>query len=274
MSPRSNGSPKHAVPTQKGRYYVDPADPKVRLLSVTNALSTAIGKPALISWAARTVAEEAVDRVVALVKRSRTDPAGAVKWLAGSPYAKRDAAAKLGSDVHGVAERHALGVDIGEQPADVLAMVEQYLAFRADYQPTYEATELTVAHRGLRYAGTLDAVVVLPDGRRLCIDYKTSSTRDVASCYPEFALQLAAYRYAETGWLDDGTEVKVPEVDGCAVLNLRPNGYALIEVDAGPATFAAFCHALALAQWLLEVGDKSIGGRVALPAPVDEKASA
>lgn len=52
-------------------------------------------------------------------------------------------------------------------------------------------TELHVVSHQYEYAGTLDAVGVLPNGGPVICDWKTSS-----SIYPDFALQLAAYAQA------------------------------------------------------------------------------
>lgn len=257
-------APKLAVATKRGRYYRHPLHPDVQYLSVTNALSV-INKPALVTWAARLVAEEAMDQLPALVRQARTDRAGAIAALKGQPYAKRDAAADLGSRIHAMAEAHTL-----DQPHpitnDLTPFLAQYLAFLGDFRPEFEASEITVAHNGHRYAGTLDAIATI-GGARYIIDYKTSSTRPVGSAYPEYALQLAAYRHAEVVWLPDGTETPMPDVQAAAVLNLRPDGYALIPVRTDQDTFGAFLHALELGTFLNEQGDDVIGQPMT-PPPV------
>lgn len=235
-------APKRAIPTKKGRYYTDPKDPKARYVSVTNVIGT-LDKPALVGWAARSVAEAAVDNLVQVVKMARTDKAAAVSWLKGQPYAARDTAAALGSRVHDLAERHQLGQDLGEIEPEAQAMVDQYLAFLDDHAPVFEATEATVVNRTLGYAGTLDALVRIPalgDGLYV-LDYKTGKTGP----YPEWGMQLWAYANAEALWLPDDTEVAMPEVVGGAVLRIRPEGYGLFpyNLDGLDVPFLALLQA-------------------------------
>lgn len=255
-------APKRSVPTKKGRYYTDPQNTAARYVSVTNVIDT-LNKPALVAWAAKTVAEEAVANVVQLVKMSRTDKPAAVSWLKGKPYETRDAAAKLGSRVHDLAEQRALGHDLGEIEPDAAAMVEQYLAFEADFAPVFEATEATVVNRTHGYAGTLDALVRIPvlGDRLLVLDYKTGKSGP----YPEWGMQLAAYAAAEALWLPDDSEVPVPPVDGGAVLRLRPDGYALYEYDL-TGMLDIFLSLLTVTRWHHSDNETAISGPV-IPAP-------
>lgn len=246
--------PRRAVPTQKGRYYSDPKDLLARYVSVTNVIDT-INKPALVGWAARSVAEEAVHNLVHVTKLSRTNKDAAVAWLKGKPYEARDAAANLGSRVHGLAEGHQLGHDMRELEDDERGMVEQYLAFQDDWKPQYEATEATVCNRTHGYAGTLDGLLTFPDvplpkaGRALVVaDYKTGRTGP----YAEWGLQTAAYANAETLWLPDDSEVPMPSTAGAVAIRIRPTEYGLYEVDpqAMRALFEVFLHLLEVTQWL------------------------
>jgi hypothetical protein len=246
--------PKRAVPTNKGRYYTDPQDVLKRYVSVTNVIDT-INKPALVGWAARTVAEQAVNDLVLVTKMSRTDKDGAIAYLKGKPYAEKDAAANLGSRIHGIAEGHELGHDMPELADDERAMVEQYLAFRDDWKPTYEATEATVCNRTHAYAGTLDGLLRfqqyrLPKaGDALVVgDYKTGRTGP----YAEWGLQLAAYANAEALWLPDDSEVAMPQVAGGVVIRIRPDFYGVYELDpaAMPVLFEVFTHLIHVTRWL------------------------
>lgn len=247
-------APKRAVPTRKGRYYTDPKNPDARYVSVTNVLDS-INKPALVGWAAKTVAQEAVDNLVHVTRLSRTDKAAAVAWLKGKPYEQKDAAAKLGSRVHDLAEKHELGHDMRELADDEVGMVEQYLAFRDDWKPEFEATEATVVNRTHGYAGTLDGLLRFPHaplplaGDGLIVgDYKTGKTGP----YPEWGLQLAAYARAEALWLPDDSEVAMPATAGAVVIRIRPTEYGLYEVDpaALDALFGVFTHLIEVTRWL------------------------
>lgn len=242
-------APKRAVPTKRGRYYTDPKDTDARYVSVTNVIDTALSKPALVGWAAKTVAQEAVTNLVDVVRMARTDGEAAVSWLKGRPYAQRDAAAKLGSRIHDLAEAHALGQDLGDysDDPDVVGMVENYLAFREDWQPEYEATEATVVNRSIGYAGTLDGLLRIPelgDGLKV-VDYKSGRTGP----YPEWAVQLAAYASAEALWLPDDSEIAMPAVDGGLILRIRPDGYSLHEVKDLAPLLDVFAHMVEITRW-------------------------
>lgn len=254
-------APKRAVPTRKGRYYTDPKNAKARYPSVTNVIDTSLNKPALVGWAARTVAEEALNSLPKLVKMARTERQAAVTWLKGQPYAKKDEAAHLGSAAHDIAEQVILGTRSRDEADDLeeplRSMVMQFLAFLVDWRPEYEATEATVVNRTVGYAGTLDALVRLPDlgDRLLVLDYKTGATGP----YPEWALQLAAYANAEALWLPDGTEIPMPTVAGALILRVRPEFYALHEMPSGPEVFETFRSMAAVAQWVHAQDDKTCG---------------
>lgn len=201
-------------------------------ISVTTALKV-LDKPALVGWAARTVAEEAIAQLPYWIRAARQDKARAVHELKGKPYATRDKAADLGSAIHAAAEAHMLGKPHAV-PDDVQPFLNQYLAWVDDFGVELEAAEATVANPGNGYAGTGDLWARLrnsdqPD-RLWLVDNKTSSTRPVDSLYPEYAYQLAALRACPKLWLPDHSEIDAPHADGCAVLNLRPDGYCFAPV--------------------------------------------
>lgn len=266
VSPRKPRVPRRLSEHGSRWYDVD----GTRLLSVTSVLGLALNKPALPAWAARTVAEHAMDSLPKLIKMSRAEKPEAIAWLKGQPYAERDAAALAGTAMHDAAEAHVLGKpytwpDDGTPAARTLA---RFRAFLDDWTPEFEATEATVANLSDGYAGTLDAIVRIPalvDEGLLVLDYKTGKTGP----YPEWALQLAAYQRAEFLWLPNGERVPIPATTGCAVLRLRPDFYAL-HVMSAPAPYEAFRSALHLAKWAVSVDER--GGGVpawgsALPSP-------
>ena len=271
-------SPRHAEATALGRYYTHPVTQQ-RLISVTNVLSVGCAKPALVPWAAKIAAEYAIEHQGALMARSRTDRDGAIKDIKTQVTVARDKAADLGSAIHEAAEAHVLGrpakwdTDItAEQVAPFLGQYEQFLRdFDVDLTRDIEASEMTVAHNEAGYAGTLDLLVWLninadaetsrpfpcePGERKLfLVDLKTSATRPAASVYGEYALQLAALRFARELWLPDGTvqRFNLP-IAGCAVLNLRAKTYEFVPVPAWAAEREAFEGCLALAKWMHSTG--------------------
>jgi hypothetical protein len=266
-------APKTAKATSKGRYYTNPRDPEKPLISVTNVLDAAIGKPALVGWAARTVAEQAVARLPIVTKLSRTDPAAAVQLLKGTPYAEKDTAAKLGTRIHELAEAHELGQGL---PDDLLddekAMVENYLAWREDWKPVFEATEATVRNYTVGYAGTCDGLIRFPDFEdRLpglyALDYKTGKTGP----YPEWALQVGgAYAHAETLVLPDGTDIPMPRVDGAIALRIRPDRYAMHLLRSDELVRDTFRHMVAVARFLHSTEDPFSAAIPLIPEPADD----
>jgi hypothetical protein len=234
VTPRAAAKPKGRLPEQvtlhRKRYY-DLHD-GTKLPSVTTILSTALNKPALVGWAAKTVAEEALTNLPQIVKMSRTDRDGAVKFLKGRPYAERDDAANAGTKAHELAEAYVLGkpYEVPAPDTDLGKTLAQFVKFLEEWRPEFEATEAVVANVTVGWAGTLDAIARIPalGNRLLVIDYKTSKSGP----YAEWGLQIAAYARSEFLWLPDGTKTEMPAIEGAAVLRLRPDFYAVHEVTA------------------------------------------
>lgn len=251
MAPRNS----HTLRSQ--RYYDWAGE---RFWSVTTIIGGGCPKPALLPWGIKMVAEGAVEAVEsgALVPMVGQDRDAAVQFLKGLPYAKRDRAANLGTDVHAAIEAVQLGKPMPPAPLPIRPHMEQFARFVADYQPEFEMAEETVYNRSESYAGTLDAVVRI-GGRTLILDVKTG--KDI---YPETAMQLAAYRHAEFRGLPDGDERPMPPVDGACALHLTADGYRLLDVEAGEDVFRAFLYCREVFRWM-EVTSKTV---VRLPVPL------
>jgi len=188
--------------------------------SVTTIISGGVPKY-LMPWAVRLVAEAAYDHRE-WMKLGREQ---ALAILKAAPNAARDSAANLGKDIHAAAEAYQLGRPMPEWPEALEAHMESFVEFLEAYNPEYLATEATVYNRKERYAGTLDAVMVV-DGEPLVVDYKSGK-----AVYAEVGLQLAAYGNAEFVGLPDGSEVPLPAVTGGAVLHLRADGFEFRRID-------------------------------------------
>jgi hypothetical protein len=239
------------------RWYIDPADPTLAYESVTTILSNAHDKPWLAPWAAKLAAEYAVDHVYDVADLAAAlGRDAAVKLLKEIAATLRNLKADTGSYVHEVIEalilggeipdipEHLDGVQIDGETLDVGAIVDGFLAWRHDHQPVFEMAEATVANPMHGYAGTLDAVAWFPKMRkRYLIDFKTGKVLDQA-----MPAQLSAYRNASEVWVDRlGNKTTMPQVDGTAILHLRPefrSGYRFREIPAGPAEFAWFISCL------------------------------
>lgn len=236
--------------TDSGRFYVW-GDPPERFRSVTTIIGGGLPKPALIGWAKKVTAEYAVANLASLNVLANDDPVGAVDWLKGAAYRDRDRKGNVGSAVHAVAEAYVLEAPYAEPSEDVAPYVRGFLRWLEDFRPTFVAVEAPVLSRTQRYAGTLDAIVEvslpsvsrrlgLPVDRplRILADYKTGS-----GIFPEVGLQLAAYRYGEVYIrLPDASEEPLPEVDLCAAVHLKPDGYSFVPVRADQTIWESFLY--------------------------------
>lgn len=240
--------------------------------SVTTIIGGGLPKPALLPWGIKSVAEVAVAKRKTLMAMASECEGGdcgpgdwcsscdaAVRWLKSAPYQQRDKAADLGTKIHEAAEAYKLGKPMPPWPEDIAPSMEQFERFLLAFAPTFEQTEASVYHRAQRYAGTLDTILTLSDGRRLLVDYKTGK-----GVYPEVGLQLAAYRYAEFIGLPDGTEAPIPEVDGAAVLHLLPHSWQFMEVRADEQVFNAFLYCRETFRFMEETS-KTVIGQSLLP---------
>lgn len=227
--------------TAKGHHYVDATG--ARVPGVTTILGDGLPKPALINWAANATADAAVNDWDAL---SDMKPAARLKHLQGARYADKDRAAKRGTEVHGFAERLALGHAV-EVPDELAGHVEAYARFLDEFSVKPVYVEFSVASYACGYAGTGDLIADITHGgitRRLLMDVKTNRT----GIFAETALQLAAYRYADV-LIDGDTEQPMPPVDGCAAIHVRADGYSLIPVTADEQQHKQFRYAQMVAQW-------------------------
>lgn len=204
---------------------------------VTTLIGKGLPKPALPYWSAKTVAEWVADNPDLTEDLKRMGGRGpAVAFLKELPWQARDSAAIRGTDVHGLAERltHGESVDV---PEHISGYVQACVDFLDEWGFEADITERPCASRKWGYAGTMDAIGTLRDGRRVIADWKTSS-----GVWPEAAVQLSAYRYADFYVDNDGTEQPMPEVDGAIVIHIQDGYYAVHEMTADEATFKAFLH--------------------------------
>lgn len=261
--------PRLAMQTDRGRYYRNRNRPDDKLISVTTALKV-LDKPALVPWAAKMVAEEFMAQLPAAVRASRSKGTreAFIREIKGSPYVRRDAAANRGTEVHEAAEAHILG-----KPHDVDPAIQPYVDQLLDAIRTlgldFEASEATVANPEIGYAGTLDIFARLtacppvdPSSLWL-LDIKTGDeSKAVDACYPEYAYQLAALRHCRELWLPDHSIIDAPVAQRCAVLNIRPNDWALIPVPEAVVErcFAVFSACVEIASTAHEIKDDLFEG--------------
>lgn len=243
MSPRFV-APIRRKDTAKGHYYRDATGERVP--GVTTILGDGVPKPALINWAANTTADAAVNRWEEL---DAMPPAQRLSVLKAARYEDKDRAANRGTQVHNLAESLVKGETV-EAPDEIAGHVESYARFldEFDVQPLH--VEFSIASYQWGYAGTGDLIasVRMPgtDVRRvLLMDIKTNRS----GIFGETALQLAGYRFADV-LIHGDDEQPMPEVEGCAAIHVRGDGYDLVPVDADEQAHKWFLYAMQVGQFV------------------------
>jgi hypothetical protein len=226
------------------------------VMSVTTILSKGLPKPALIDWAARTVAGYVADHWDWL---KGLDPDEVRDIAKDAHHRDRDKAANRGTEVHRIA-RALIHDEEVQVPEELAGHVKSCVRFLDDWQPRDEITEVPVFSRKHRYAGTFDMHCTLPGLGRTLLDVKTNRSGP----FGEVGLQLAAYGHADVMRID-GQERPMPPIDAYAVVWLRADGYDVYQYAVTDATFRTFLYCQQVAHWLTTV-ERGIKGP-AIPPP-------
>lgn len=208
--------------------------------SVTTLIGKGLPKESLIRWAATEAAIYAADNFDDLAERDYDEVVNLVK---GAPWAKRDAAAVRGTDVHALAEQLIHGNEV-EVPAHLAEYVRGFAEFIDTFAVVPVLTEKAAANRTHHYAGKFDLIADM-GGTRWLLDIKTAKR-----VYPDTALQLAAYRGCEFYVNDDDpdTEHQMPEVERVGVLHVTPDGTCLYPMTGGADPWEAWLAVMAVAK--------------------------
>jgi hypothetical protein len=211
-----------------------------KISGATTIIGDGFPKPALVGWAANVTADCVLDRWQELLELT---PSERDKLLRRARFDHRDEAAERGKAAHTLIQRLTRGEEV--EPSDELkGYVDAYLQFVKEWAPKEILVEAPIFSLEYHYAGTLDVIADLADGRRWLLDFKTGK-----NVYTDVALQLAAYRYADV-YLDEDGELKpMVNVEACGVVWIQDGLYELRPVDAGPDAFAAFGAVQAVAAW-------------------------
>lgn len=222
---------------------------------VTTVIGNGIPKPALMPWAAREVATFAADNLDLL---GQLDREARIDLLKGAHYRERDRAARRGTEVHALAEQLIQDIEV-DVPEELVGHVDSYLKFLTDFDPQPILVEAVIGHRAHRWMGTLDLVGVI-NGETVLMDIKTGRS----GIYGETGLQLAAYRHAEFYLDAAGNEQPMVEVDSCAAIWVRADGYDLVPVKADAEMYRVFRYAQQVAAFQT-VTSKQVVGDVIQP---------
>lgn len=231
-----------------GRHYVHP-ESKAIVPSVTTILSV-LDKPALVGWAAKTVAEYAADNLAAVQQLERDD---AVALLKGVPWRNRDKAASRGTDAHTYAERRMMfGLAPGPSNESE-AKVDKVLD---TIKPHPVLTEGTVWNDTVGYAGTFDGIWKV--GRKtVLIDWKSGK-----GVYPESGLQAVAYGHGEQIITASSIE-DMPHCDEAWIVHVPEDGpWAIHPVSLdSDMDWIAFRATRAVWYWQAHGADLILGQR-------------
>jgi hypothetical protein len=263
--------------TADHRYYMNGTGPMPSVTTILEVLS----KPALVQWLAKEAARACIRNWSELATVLETEgEEKAVNWAVAKGGETRDRAARLGTGVHYladvVAREDAAGAAVtalepSETEKPYVDAFRNFMAFLGRSGGSIVSSEHAVWSQN-GYAGTYDLILHMPrhdlsphDGSippsecTICrasqelwlVDIKTSK-----GFYPEYGLQLAAYRWADSIILpNDPTFYSMPLIQRTAVLHLRPDqypvdGYRLVEY---PTTyeddFMTFLGALEIHKW-------------------------
>lgn len=240
------------------RYYLI-GDDERKAVGVTSVVGM-LPKDFLKWWAAKMVAEFAVDNApswIGLVMAGERQ--AAIDILKRAHLRSLDNSAQIGTQAHEVFERLANGETLSTRDVhpDVRWAAERFRRWLAEFEPVFKATEATVFHEQLGYAGTFDAIADIEvDGTTssVLLDWKTSRTGP----HPEVALQLAAYRHATHLYVGGEVKPMVP-TDHAGVLVVRPDRAEFRQVHATAEVFEVFKALLQVHQYEKDLKDQVLG---------------
>lgn len=243
------------------RLYVHPetADKVPGVTSVLNMLP----KGFLKWWAAKSVAQAAVDNLGAVVSLAMNDPNAAVDMLKRSPDRDTRQAAEAGTAVHDLFERMARGEDVGRIHPDLAPYVGIFKGFEATYKPEFLFLEETVWSETHGYAGSLDFIARITDPATkdemtVVGDWKTTRS----GVHAEVALQETAYSRADYIVRPDGGKVPIPTLDGGIVVHARPEGGQVVPARLGDDLFDIFLALKRVWEWDREMSKTVLGNGI------------
>ena len=189
------------------------------------------------------------------------DPADAHAGIVRAAVADLRAAADRGTAVHELIE----GELRGQPPLMLDDAAEPYratcLALLEWLEPEVVFIEAPVYSLADGYGGTPDAVLVTRRlGGTVLLDWKTRGADSGHGCYEKEVAQLGLLARSDYYLRPQGLDVvrvAFPDLDGCAVVSIRPDSFVVYPVDLAKAKKAG---ALALAAYEAGEEAKALGG--------------
>ncbi|QDQ14311.1 hypothetical protein [Streptomyces spectabilis] len=265
--------PEKISTIQRGgsRFYVNSGTCE-KVPGVTTVVNM-LPKPFLPRWSANMAAELAIDSLDYLAEMAQRDREGAIKYVAGAAYRYTKSRANIGSMAHDLFERMIRGEGryterdrSGGFAVRVHPDLEPYRANFAEFldsvQPELIRAEDVAWSDTHKYAGSFDALLSImdDDGTPVTVitDWKTSK-----STYPDVALQMSAYGFADRLIDADGNSEPMPSIDGAAVLHITPDQWSFKPVRFDAEVFEHFLTLRRTFDWDRDVYKTVIGKPVA-----------
>ena len=235
-------------------------------------------KPFLKAWGQKLVAEEAVNKLPQLNNLAGANPEAAVDWLKKAPNRFTANSARIGHEAHSIFEELSLGNPVGKLDPELQVYADHFKDYLDTLQPEPILLEEGIYDEEHDYAGTFDAIMKYnrPDLTIRTWDIHgvehfqplvgvawqdNKTTR--SGVHPEVGLQLAAYRHAKYIIRQDGTLALNRPGDFALVLHVRPEGWELIPVEAGPAELDVFLHLRAITDYTRNHSKKIVHAPIA-----------
>lgn len=229
--------PAGAYMASDHRYYFNGEGPVPSVTTILEVLS----KPALVTWKAKEAVRAYIRNRAVLDPILMAQDGGeeaAIKEALKLVDAQRDKAAGIGTSVHLLADMVSRAAEkaeklpfVSDEEIPYIEAWKGFLAFLEAQGGRIVSSEHAVWSLN-GYAGTYDLILEkectdgtckeFPSHKHLwLVDIKTSK-----GYYPEYALQLAAYRWADSIILPgDPTAYPMPEIHRTGVVHLRPDQY-------------------------------------------------
>jgi hypothetical protein len=242
--------PAGAFRTDDHRYYFNGNGPVPGATSVLEILD----KPALATWKA----QQAVRAVIEHYEQWQSFSPDEIQKLALAEVRKtRDTSASMGTAVHHLADMALRPPGSDPKGWKIDESTQPYLDAYTAFVERYSASSFVSSEKMVwslnGYGGTYDLLMMIPSEctcdpavTKVCKDAEHGKQQlwliDIKTgkgLYPEFALQLAAYRWADYIILPNNPQTyDMPNVERTGILHLRPElypmGYSLIDV---PTTY-------------------------------------
>lgn len=190
-----DGRACHTLPKQDGSGEKNTTLRDARKLGLLPSVTSIISiksKPALEAWKT----EQAILSALTLPRGTEESDDAFAKRVVEDMGAQSKQAAEWGTKIHGECENlHKTGILV--QKEDTYPYIKDYERwFKENIRRAIHA-ETTVTNPRLGYAGRVDLVAELADGRVAVIDLKTQKVKERGPVfYEEWGMQLAAYRSA------------------------------------------------------------------------------